>query len=256
VPGSDVFAPAVRPLTGDLVEPGARDRIARRLRRWIEGEVAIALKPLLRLREARLEGAARGIAYQLVEAMGNLPRAQVAALADHLSPADRRRLAGLGVRLGQAYVYVQPALKPRLVAMRALLWAVANRLIVPPALPNPGSPSVVRAEGVPEAFYAAIGYAPTGRRAVRVDRLEALEEAAAALAAEGPFRDEPRLAQLAGCARGDLTEVLGLLGYRAVIAEDGRITFHRPRRRGPRRRRDGGRADSPFAKLKLLSGRP
>ncbi len=257
-PGPDVYAPAVRPLTGDLVEPGARDRIARRLRGWLETEVATALKPLLRLREARLEGTARGIAYQLIEAMGGLPRAQVTGLIDHLTPAEQRRLQGLGVCLGQAYVYVQPALKPRLLAMRGLLWAVANRLIVPPALPNPGSPSVLRAEGVPEAFYGAIGYAAAGRRAVRLDRLEALAGVAEALAVGGPFGDEPRLAQLVGCARADLPQVLALLGYRVVIAEDGTTTFHRPARRArpARRRRVGLRPESPFAKLKVLSGRP
>ncbi|NBC31107.1 MAG: disulfide oxidoreductase [Alphaproteobacteria bacterium] len=257
VPGADPMRPAVRPLTGDLVEHAARDRIARRLEAWVASEVAAALQPLVRLREARVSGPARGIAFQLVEAMGGLPLPALDGLSESVGEADRKRLRALGVRFGERHVFVQPALKPKTVTMRARLWAVANRLIRVPALPAPGTPSVVMAEGVPPAFYTAIGFAPAGRRAVRLDRLEALAEAVRAVAAAGPFVADTAWAQLVGCTRSDLPALLTGLGYRAVIDADGSTHYHAVKQRPRRRRRRKGGQDapetaSPFAKLRML----
>jgi ATP-dependent RNA helicase SUPV3L1/SUV3 len=256
IPGPTVLEPAIRPTVGDLVEPAPRDRLAKRLKRWLDGEIAAALAPLIRLRDAKLSGPARGIAYQLVEGLGSQPAAALAELTRGLSKADHKRLAALGVRFGQAHVFLQPALKPRVQAMRGLLWSVANRLIVPPAMPRPGAPSVVRAEGVPEGFYPAIGYWPAGRRAVRLDRLEALADAATTASESGPFAPDPQLAQLVGATKADLPEILTALGWKAVIGEDGSTTFHAApaSKRRSQRRPSKTAPESPFAKLRALDG--
>jgi ATP-dependent RNA helicase SUPV3L1/SUV3 len=276
-PGPDLLTPAVRLLPSDLVEPGARDRIVRRLQRWLAGVVAAALQPLMRLREAELTGTARGIAFQLVEALGNLPRAALDGLIGHLSKPDRKALARLGVRFGTTHVFVQPALKPRAMAMRALLWTVANRPEQPPPLPPPGSQSVPLAEGVPPAFYRAVGYEPAGARALRVDRLEALAAELGRLHRQGPVTATVALAQLVGLPVKDLPMVLAGLGWRAVAGEDGTVAYRAAPVRGGRgggkaqaagesAGKEGGkggakarppkaaRPESPFAKLKLING--
>jgi ATP-dependent RNA helicase SUPV3L1/SUV3 len=109
---------------------------------------------------------------------------------------------------------------------------------------------------VPEGFYPAIGYWPAGRRAVRLDRLEALADAAATASESGPFAPDPHLAQLVGATKADLPEILTALGWKAVIGEDGSTTFHAPpaRKRGPRRRPPKVAPESPFAKLRALDG--
>ena len=255
-PGSGLLDPAIRPTAGDLVEPAARDRLTRRLKRWLQGEIAAGLAPLIRLRDAKLPGPAGGIAYQLLEGLGSQPASSLVSLVRTLSKAERKRLAALGVRFGETHVFLQPALKPRVQAMRGLLWSVAHRLIVPPVMPRPGAPSVPLSGGVPDGFYPAIGYWPVGPRAVRLDRLEALAEAVAAAAEGGPFIVEPRMAQLIGAAKADLPDILVGLGYRAMIGEDGKMTFHPApaRRRGSHRRPTKLSSDSPFAKLRLLDG--
>ena len=255
-PGSGLLEPAIRPAAGDLVEPAVRDRLTWRLKRWLQGEIAAGLAPLIRLRDAKLPGPAGGIAYQLVEGLGSQPASSLVSLVRTLGRAERKRLTALGVRFGETHVFLQPALKPRVQAMRGLLWSVAHRLIVPPAMPRPGASSVPLTGGVPDGFYPAIGYWPVGRRAVRLDRLEALAEAAAAAAEGGAFIVEPRMAQLIGTAKADLPDILVGLGYRARIGEDGNMTFHPSpaRRRGPHRRQAKLSPNSPFAKLRLLDG--
>jgi ATP-dependent RNA helicase SUPV3L1/SUV3 len=103
-----------------------------------------------------------------------------------------------------------------------------------------------------------------GPRVLRIDRVERLAALARRLIRQSPFGATPELAALAGCPADALSSVLAALGYRAVLSEDGGVTFHgRPRRsekrsRGKPDRRRGRRGgaekdiDSPFAKLRDL----
>src|SRR3546814_11806167 len=84
------------------------------------------------------------------------------------------------------------------VSRRALLWAVANGMPLPPPVPPAGSQSVAPAEDVPPGFFHAIGYVPAGRRAIRRDRLEALAVAAGPLHRKGPVAATPQLATTHG----------------------------------------------------------
>ncbi|MCA8933601.1 MAG: disulfide oxidoreductase [Rhodospirillaceae bacterium] len=255
-PGSSVLSPVVRPLASELLEAGARDRVARRLQRWLDREIAATLQPLLRLAEApQLAGAVRGLAYQLQESLGVVARGAVAPLLAELEPADKRRLSSLGIRVGRRHVYLAAMTRPRLRRLVALLWCVSHRLIRPPPLPADAAVSARPVDGVPPAFYAAIGFVAAGGHAIRVDRLDALVGAVEELAAAGPFQAPGGLAQLVGCPKAALADILVGLGYRRVIAEDGGETFYpqqRPEARKPRRRRPRPDDASPFAKLKAL----
>ena len=246
-PGTSVLTPTVRPLASDLLEPAARDRLARRLKRWLDGEIAGTLLPLLRLTDgATLTGAARGLAYQLVETLGMVTRDAVVAPLDSLPSAERRRLQGLGVRLGCAFVYLAAMTKPRVRRMVALLWSVAHRLIRPPPLPADHAIGLRRVEGVPPAFYQALAFVPAGDFAIRVDRLDALAGLARDHSGGAPFQVPPQFAQAIGCPKSAVPGVLASLGYRRVIGEDGTETLHprRPKRDRQRRAQAGGTPSS------------
>ena len=252
MPGPDLLAPQVQPLSSDLLEPAARDRIAVRLQTWIDGRIAADLRALMSLRDAELAGAARGIAYQLVEQLGACRRSDLEQLLKSLSRADRKALGIFGVRIGVAHVFLPALLKPRAVAMCALLWSVALRRTRPP-LPKPGSLSVVRQAGTPDGFYRICGYCPAGDRAVRLDRLEALAGAAAKRRRAGPLAASPDLARLVGTPVDELPAILAVLGYRPARDEAGAVTFRQTARRA-RTRRPRRNLESPFAQLQGLAG--
>ena len=252
IPGADLLTPQVQPLPSDLLEPAARDRIAARLQGWIDGRIAADLRPLLALRDADLTGTARGVAYQLVEQLGGCRRTDLESLLKTLSRADRKALSAFGVRIGVAHVFLPALLKPRAAAMCALLWSVALRRPRPP-LPAPGSLSVARQAETPDGFYRICGYCPAGRRAVRLDRLEALAGAAAKRRRAGALAATPELARLVGTPLSELPEVLAVLGYRPARDEAGAVTF-RPGARRARPRPRSGDPESPFARLRGWAG--
>ncbi|WP_167525200.1 helicase-related protein [Roseomonas genomospecies 6] len=254
-PGPSVLTPAVLPFDEGLLDQGQLDRVRARLERWLKDRVAARLRPLLALRDAAdLTGAARGLAFQLVENMGAMPRAPVAPLVEGLEKADRKALSRHGVRLGVSHLYLTALAKPGAVELRGLLWAVKHRLPLPVPIPPPGRVSV-EATGAPPAFWEAIGYPAAGPRALRVDMLDRLETELLTAAKEGRAVTEPALAQMIGAKPDELGAVMKGLGYTRSVAEDGTVSWRRRRNpRGKPRREAPVNADHPFAKLRQLSG--
>lgn len=245
--GPRALKPAVRVVGADLLEAPLVARVQRRLESWLADHLAERLPKLSALASADLPGAARGIAFQLCEAMGLIERRHVAAA---LKGEVGAVLAAVGVRIGHVALYLDEGAEAR--GLRALLARVAMGP-VPEAVSVSDALSLAVVVGTDERLHRAAGYVVLGGRAVRADRLERLAREARALAAQGAFQVTHRLAQTIGASVEEVEPVLAALGYRKS-AEDSSFAPQRGagRRRRGRDRTHDGRADSPFAKLKDL----
>jgi ATP-dependent RNA helicase SUPV3L1/SUV3 len=113
--GDQPFSPVVR-LFGTLGAEPTRARAARRLEAFVAAAAGGRLPALKRLIDAVADGAikglARGLAYRIIEAGGAIPRAEVEAEVQALSQGERRRLRGLGVRIGTFSLFLPEQLAP------------------------------------------------------------------------------------------------------------------------------------------------
>jgi ATP-dependent RNA helicase SUPV3L1/SUV3 len=269
-PGDGMLQPRLRLIADDLLDSGQARRLRDRLEAWLRAHVRQVFAPLHRLADAAedvaaskpLGGAARGLAYQLIEGLGTVPRDQVGAQLDGLPDADRRRLGRLGLRFGVETLYMPAMLRPAPARLAALLWRVAEPgapalsdgvlagLGSRTALPDPAA--------LPGGFWRAVGYLPVGPLALRADVLERLTYQARDLGRQGPFVPPAAMLSLVGCGRAELGAVLATLGYRpGEVEEDGdsvvRFAPARGRRKSaakPGKRR--GAPESPFAALRDL----
>ncbi|TSD88184.1 disulfide oxidoreductase [Mycobacterium sp. KBS0706] len=251
--GPSPLAPVARVRDTDLLDGAGRDRVAARLTRFLADHVAQELRPLLRLREAALTGAARGIAFQLVEGLGLQPRRTLDGLIHALTAADRKQLSGLGMRFGPSHVYLAPMLKPRPTGLRVLLGAVAAGRPLPAALPAPARISVLAEAGQDAAALDLAGFVPCGPRRIRLDRIDALRDAAESRRRQGGLTADPALAPIVGCTVAEIPAILQAAGYRPTQDDEGRVTYVPVRTKRPQAPRPAAAsADSPFAKLALL----
>jgi ATP-dependent RNA helicase SUPV3L1/SUV3 len=253
--GETILAPRVEVRSGDFLDGEAKERVRQRLVLFVKTEIERRLAPLFGVQSLPLTGAARGLAFQLADALGCLATAEVSARLKSLDAASRRALARLGVRFGTETIYSEPLLGADAARLRALLWAVHHRRAVP-ALPGKSrrGKAIVAASELPESFYAAIGWRVLGGLALRPDRLERLAAAARKRSKHGRFAADEELATLAGVATTELRRLLLALGYRSVIEDEMEFFIARLRRRNPpapsasRKPREG----HPFAKLREL----
>ncbi|MDH3229051.1 MAG: helicase-related protein [Alphaproteobacteria bacterium] len=254
--GDDLLRPRVLVLRNDLLDGAQRERVRSRIAAWLDGHLRRVLRPLYRLLEAGdLNSAARGLAFQLCEGLGSLPRRQAASQIRALGREDRQALARLGVRLGAESIYLKSLLKPDPLRLRALLWA-AGQGEAPLLLPGAGDETLAGADA-PAGFWAVTGYCVMGARALRVDRAEALSLALRKRARQGGFQATAELTALAGCEGAAFESVVRALGYRAAEGDGGtrfeaaaKGAAKKPRRRTRRKRKT--QVDSPFAELRKL----
>ncbi|MEO0500344.1 MAG: helicase-related protein [Pseudomonadota bacterium] len=280
--GASVLAPDIRLARAlDPLPAALRTRVADRLGRWLAGRIEGELAPLAHL--ARTAAAddtspmARGLAVQLVEALGILPKAPLAPLLAAMTQKDRAFLARAGVTIGVAHVFLPALLKPGPTRWRLALWAIGSGLERLPPSPAPGLVSVPSDEGAPSGFYAAAGFAIFGARAVRLDMVERLSRAMhKARKGRAPFVPDPDWLSTLGLDADAFRAVMRALGYRPAGNLDPADTVSKaaasaavspppptqafrwhgtnsPRR--PRPKPAGSRRHSPFAALAELTGR-
>jgi len=256
VAGEAILSPRVEVQAAEFLDGEARERVRQRLQLFVKAEIERRLASLLAMQSLPLEGIARGLVFQLVDALGSVALADIGTALGGLDRQSRRTLARVGVRFGTESVYLEPLLGAETARFRALLWAVRHGRGVPPV---PG----VRRHGrtipvdpdLPVSFYAAIGRRVVGGWALRADRLERLAAALRQRARSGRFAADAELAATAGIAIGELRRVVTALGYRAVIQGEQEFFIGKPRRRDvPEKiRRHIPRDGHPFAKLKELN---
>ena len=244
---------------------------SKRLDAWLRQYLRVVLGALFALREAPLESPDRGLAFQLSEALGLLPRRGVASAHKALDKPARARLRALGVTFGIESLYLRRLGDAKAQQLKALLWSLWHRWETRPAMP--GRNGLIRQPEPGNAdFWGALGHVllSSGERrlAVRADRLEALSRDARKLSASGPFVASPALCRTIRGDSEDAQIALAAIGYWAV-EEEGAVTFHRRPKRGARRRaaiernaakKAPGKArrsrkaltDSPFAVLRTI----
>ncbi|MCW5724168.1 MAG: ATP-dependent DNA helicase [Maricaulaceae bacterium] len=257
-PGPEPLRPSCVLLGGEIGAAEARERARRRIETLAQTMLKDALAPLFTLSDAAkagdLPGLARGVAWRLAEAGGVLPREAVADEARALSPAERRALRALGVRIGEYSLHLPALLKPGAARLNALVRASGDGR---PFLPAPGLVSLPADDGAGDAALAAAGFLRCGPLAVRADMAERLADLIRAGRTKQGFELTPAMTALLGCSLADLRGALSALGYRRLkrgpdpAKAEGELWGMR-RRRTPAAASAPPPADSPFAPLAAL----
>ncbi|MDE2351204.1 MAG: hypothetical protein KGL66_04875, partial [Alphaproteobacteria bacterium] len=270
--GANALEPGLELLADDHLSADMRMRLAERLRAWLTAYIATRLEPLLALKKAAdakpgapgaLPAEARGLAFQLCEALGALDRRQATMPDDER--AAGRGLRGFGVRFARRSIFLPKLLRPQAASLLALLWGVYRRLEKLPPPPAPGLTSFERDDALLEGFLAAAGFRLAGPRAIRLDMLDRLEEELEAAAAKGLSAATalPRLVSLLGTDAATLQAVLAALGWQQVEVagpEPQTVWRRAPMAVRPKAKprhyakapRAAANPDSPFAGLKAL----
>src|SRR3954466_4060203 len=234
--GDQLLFPRVRILSDEHLTGASRDVVQARLDLWLKAHLEKLLGPLFALASAEdITGIARGIAYQLTEALGVLERSPVADEVKGLDQAARVPLRKYGVRFGAYHLYLPNLLKPAVRALAVQLWALKEAspdtkgLDEVPHLAASGRTSFPADKDVPKALYRTVGYRVCGERAVRVDILERLADLIRPALAWRPGSPAPKppgavegggftitvnMTSLTGSSGEDFASVLRSLGYR------------------------------------------
>ena len=239
----NIMRPRVILLADEQLTGNARDHVAARIERFVNHHITTVLKPLDDLSRAEdLQGLARGLAFQLVEALGSLFRREVADDIKTLDQDARASIRRYGVRFGAYHIFIPALLKPAPAELITLLWALKNDGLEKPGYGElipvlaAGRTSIVTDNSFERTFYKLAGFRFLGKRAVRIDILERLADLIRPLLQWKPgttarpdgaydgrrFVTTTAMLSILGATPDDMEEILKGLGYRAdsVSAEE------------------------------------
>jgi len=236
VAAEEALKPRVRIIADEHLTGAPRDAVQARLDLWLKSHIERLLEALFRLAAAEdITGIARGIAFQLTEALGVLDRHKVADEVKGLEQPARATLRKYGVRFGAYHIYLPALLKPGPRALATQLWALKHGgserkgLEAIQQLAASGRTSIAADHEIAKVLYRTAGYRVCGTRAVRVDILERLADLIRPALAWRPggagakppgaiegfgFTVTVGMTSLAGCSGEDFASVLRSLGYR------------------------------------------
>jgi ATP-dependent RNA helicase SUPV3L1/SUV3 len=236
IAGEQVLKPRVRVIAEEHLTGAPRDAVEARLDAFVKSHLEKLLGPLFVLSAAEdVTGIARGVAFQLVEALGVLDRQKVADDVKGLEQPARASLRKYGVRFGAYHIYIPALLNPGPRALAAQLWALAHDGPQTKGLDDllhlagSGRTSIPVNREIDAVLYGTAGYRVSGERAVRVDILERLadlirpalswREGAAGTKppgaiAGGGFTVVNGMTSLTGASGEDFASILRSLGYR------------------------------------------
>ncbi len=236
VAADDALHPRLRIISDERLAGAAREAVQTRLDLWLKTHIEKLLGPLFDLQKAEdITGIARGIAFQLIEALGVLERQKISAEMKDLDQPSRATLRKYGVRFGAYHIYIPALLKPAARALASLLWAEKQSNVDMSALSGAqhlagsGRTSFPVDKTLDRDAYRVLGYRQCGERAVRVDILERLadlirpalswREASPGSKPAGAFDGRgfvvtQAMTSLTGSAGEDFASILRALGYR------------------------------------------
>ena len=236
--GPSLLAPRLIVLCDESLNGPDLEKVEDRLNLWLRHHINTQLEQIVALTEpADLDGAARGVAFQLAENLGILPRSAVADTVRELDQDVRARMRKLGIKFGAHHIYLPQTLKPAPRELALILWGLKHGGVRQPGISElpqvilSGRTSFPIDRAIAPEIYEVAGFKVAGERIVRVDILERLADIIRPLvaydasrpvdtpppegAAEGNgFRVTVEMTSLLGCAGEDFANVLKSLGYR------------------------------------------
>ncbi|MBC6443503.1 MAG: disulfide oxidoreductase [Rhodobacteraceae bacterium] len=214
VKGPDVLSPGIEAFVDVEAGEDVARKVRHRLGHFVNRRIEANFEQLVRMRDdAEVTGLARGLAFQLVEALGVIPRSVVAGDVKALDQDARSHLRKHGVRFGNFTIFQPHLLKPAPTRLRLILWSLVKGFCEFPPPPPPGLVTIPQHAAAPHGYYTRAGYRLAGEWAIRVDMLERLADLIRKEDTRGGFECSPDMLSITGMTLDQFANLMAGLGY-------------------------------------------
>ena len=110
----------------------------------------------------------RGLVFQLYENNGVIIRNNINKIVDSIPAEERKKLWGMGIKLGRYHIYLPKMLKPKAVQFRINLWKMFHKLSDKNVIPKSGLNFLINA-GFDKNFLLLCGFEKFKEFFVRID---------------------------------------------------------------------------------------
>ena len=249
--GSNYLSPHIDIIADESLNEISKSKLVNFLNRWLTNHIDKELGDLINLTKHQINNQyLRGLMFQLYENNGVIKRSEVDKIVKSIPTDERKKLWGMGIKIGRYHIYLPKMLKPKAVEFRIRLWKIFHNLSDKNKIPKSGLNFLVDAN-LNKSFLLLCGFEKFQELFVRIDILEKLFLKILENTKDKKFKINSEMMNLLGCSKDNFYKLMTYMNYKKDKTADTYIF------RGEKKRKEKiirfDKKENPFNKLLSLN---
>ena len=249
--GNNYLNPEIDIIADDALDEASKLKLINFLIKWLKKHIDDVLGDLIKLTKHKIDNQyLRGLVFQLYEKNGVVKRNEVDKIVKLIPAEERKKLWGMGIKLGRYHIYLPKMLKPKAVKFRIDLWNIFHNLSDQNKIPQSGLNFLVNVK-LEKNFLLLCGFEKFKDFFVRIDILEKLFVKIIESTKYRKFKINSDMMNLLGCSKENFYKLMNYMNYKKDKEEDTYIF------KGEKKKRDKllkfDNKENPFNKLLSLN---
>ena len=218
--GNDYLNPVIEIIADDSLPKESKSDLELFLKNWLSQYINDELKDLLNLRKIKIENQyLRALVFQIYESNGIIKRKQIEHIVKLVSKEERKKLWGMGIKIGKYHIYLPRMLKPKAVSLRVNLWRLFYDMETNTQIPKSGL-NFIENKNVDKRFLLLCGFENFKNFFVRIDILEKLFISILNKTVARKFKITSEMMNLLGCSKENFYKLMELMNYKKDKEKD------------------------------------
>jgi ATP-dependent RNA helicase SUPV3L1/SUV3 len=212
--GNNYLNPDIDIIADDSLNLDSKIKLISYLSSWLNNYINETLSDLIKLTKHKIENQyLRGLVFQLYENNGVIKRNEVDQTVKHIPTEERKKLWGMGIKIGRYHIYLPKMLKPKAVEFRIGLWKIFNNLSFNNVIPKSGLNFLVD-KNFEKNFLLLCGFEKFNEFFVRIDILEKLFIKIIDNTENRKFKINAEMMNLLGCSKENFYKLMDYMNYK------------------------------------------
>jgi len=212
--GNDYLNPEIDIIADDSLKLDSKTRLINYLNKWLRNYTNEVLGDLIKLIKHEIKNQyLRGLVFQLYENNGVVKREEVNDIVKSIPAEERKKLWGMGIKIGRYHIYLPKMLKPKAVEFRIALWKIFNDLSDKNNIPKSGLNFLIDNK-FDKNFLLLCGFEKFEQFFIRIDILEKLFIKIIDNTKDKKFRINTDMMNLLGCSKENFYKLMTYMNYK------------------------------------------
>ena len=249
--GNNYLNPEIDIIADDSLNEEAKSKLNIFLHKWLTNHINEVLGDLIKLTQHQINNQyLRGLVFQLYENNGVIKRSKVDKIVKSIPAEERKKLWGMGIKIGRYHIYLPKMLKPKAVEFRIGLWKIFHNLSDKNTIPKSGL-NFVTGTNLEKNFLLLCGFEKFREFYVRIDILEKLFLKIIENTKDKKFKINAEMMNLLGCSKDNFYKLMNYMNYKKDKTADTYIFKGEKKKKEKIIRFD--KKENPFNKLLSLN---
>ncbi len=218
--GNDYLNPDIDIIADESLNEDSKLKLIKFLNLWLSEYINEILGDLIKLTKHKINNQyLRGLVFQLYENNGVIKRNNVDKIVKLIPAEERKKLWGMGIKIGRYHIYLPKMLKPKAVEFRISLWKIYHNLSAKNKIPKSGLNFLIGLK-FDKDFLLLCGFEKFREFFVRIDILEKLFLKIIDSTKDKKFTVNADMMNLLGCSKENFYKLMTYMDYKKDKAVD------------------------------------